>query len=501
MKQAQTHEPSSALAMPHWKAYFIALASVIITTGLAFMLHRVLPLASLSLLFLTGILIVSARMGLRAGLAASILSFLAYNFFFTTPLHTFAVHDDGDVATLLFFLIMATISGNLAARMHREMRQRQDSLHRISKMFEFGRRMSSAAQTGQVLTALVDELAEELNSPVAVLVPGDDGQWREAARTSSAAVPLESVQEAWDRASDEPLALDGRLFLKLGAGPVAMVVVDRAPGQQEAQDLARSFCDQAAIALDRTLLASDLDEARVATEREQLRTALLSSLSHDLRTPLASVIGSTSSVLECGAAISEDDRNELLRNTLEEARRLDRYIQNLLDMTRIGQGGLSLERNWVELHDIVSGATARLDLVPGQFPLTVDIPRDFPLLWVHGALLEQALVNLLDNATRYSPRDGQIGITARQQGDQAIIEVTDQGPGIPPGEREKVFDMFYTASDSGDSLGTGLGLAICRGMVAAHAGSVAAGEGPGGKGTRMRITLPLAQHSGPVPER
>jgi two-component system sensor histidine kinase KdpD len=111
------------------------------------------------------------------------------------------------------------------------------------------------------------------------------------------------------------------------------------------------------------------------------------------------------------------------------------------------------------------------------------------------------LVNLLDNATRYSPLDGHIGITARQQGDQAIIEVTDQGPGIPPGEWEKVFDMFYTASDSGDSLGTGLGLAICKGMVAAHAGSVAAGEGPGGKGTRMRITLPLAQQASPVPER
>jgi len=473
--------------------YTIALVSVVVTTGLAFMIHRILPHASLSLLFLTGILLVSVRTGLRSGLVASVLSFLAYNYFFTPPQFTLKVDDDGDVATLMFFLIMAAISGNLAARIHREMRQRQDSLQRISRMFDFGHRLSSAVRMDDVLNALVEELAGHLKGAVSAWLPVKSGGFRRAAVAGPVDdVDLGALREAWDRETSLPQERDGSLVLKLviSNGPAGLVVVQPHPRQRDSVELARSFCDQAAIALDRTLLASDLDEARLATEREQLRSALLSSLSHDLRTPLASVIGSTSSVLELDDVLDEKNRRELLHNALEEAQRLDRYIQNLLDMTRIGQGGLSLDRNWVDIHDIVAAAAKRLGLVPGQPPLQVEIEPDYPLLWVHGALIEQALVNLLDNALRFSPPGGQVRVTARASGDRATIEVADEGPGIPEGELEKVFEMFHTVRDRSGPQGSGLGLAICRSMVAAHAGSVVATNAPGG-GARLTITLPV----------
>jgi two-component system sensor histidine kinase KdpD len=177
----------------------------------------------------------------------------------------------------------------------------------------------------------------------------------------------------------------------------------------------------------------------------------------------------------------------------EEARRLDRHVQNLLDMTRLGHGKLKLNRDWVDLHDIVASASSRLADRLSKLHLEVEISAGFPLLWLHGALIEQAFFNLLDNAIRYSPQSGHIRIKAREESGNAVIEVCDEGPGVPVNEREKIFDMFYTAvqGDRSQRQGTGLGLAICRGMIAAHGGSIAAENGLSDKGTCMRITLPI----------
>jgi len=183
----------------------------------------------------------------------------------------------------------------------------------------------------------------------------------------------------------------------------------------------------------------------------------------------------------------------LLLTVVEESMRLDRHIQNLLDMTRIGQGGLRLRRDWVEVHDTISSALSRLRDDLRDFQVDVEITPPMPLLWIHGVLIEQALVNLLDNAIRYSPTNGRIRVCARAKGAVVEIDVCDEGAGIPESEREKVFDMFYTAQhgDRSKHKGTGLGLTICRGMVGAHHGEVMALEGPGGRGTCMRITLPI----------
>jgi two-component system sensor histidine kinase KdpD len=481
-------------------AYVGAVGVVFATLGLAFLVNQLMPHASLSLLFLTGVLIISARTGLGPSLIASVLSFLAFNFFFTPPYYTFEVADDGDVATLLFFLLMAAITGNLAARMHQEMAKRRASLQRISNLYEFSRRMSSAAGTEAVLEALADHLAQSMDRSVAVLIAKPEGVLAVKARAGQPKMlPQADIEAAWSQNSLEPIMIESWHFLKLSTNrePMGMVAVHgQADGEQI--DLARSLCDQAAVALDRTQLVADLEQARLVSETEQLRSALLSSISHDLRTPLASITGSTTSLLEYGESFSDENRKELLATIVEEAQRLDRHIQNLLDMTRLGQGSLTLRRDWVDLHDIVSSAVGRLRDALKGIPIDIEISGTVPLLWVHGVLIEQALVNLLDNAVRFSPADGHITITAGSDGGRVEIDVCDDGPGIPENERERIFDMFYTVrqGDRGNRQGTGLGLAICRGIVAAHGGNVTVHDRRNGRGTRVRIALPIIQPDG-----
>lgn len=479
-------------------AYAGAVLIVLISASLAFLLHRLMPHANLSLLFLTGVLIISARTGLGPSLVASVLSFLTYNFFFTPPFYTFDVADDGDVATLLFFLLMAAITGNLAARMHREMLQRRLSLQRISNLYEFSRRMSSATDTREVLDTLVDHCHHAFDCPVAVYLPDNRGIATPRAGTELETAPASiDLQQAWAAGTAMPVVRDHWQLLPLitDREPVGLLTLHSDALDGEQRQLARSLCEQAAIALHRTQLAADLEQARLVSETEQLRSALLSSVSHDLRTPLASIIGSTTSLLEYGDSFSRADRTELLETVVEEAQRLDRHIQNLLDMTRLGQGTLNLRRDWVDLRDIVSSAVERMRDPLRGWTLEIDIAPDLPLLWVHGVLIEQALVNLLDNALRFSPPDGRITLSAERADDQVEIRLSDQGPGIPSGERDKIFDMFYTArqGDRGNRQGTGLGLAIVRGMIVAHGGSVAATDGPEGRGTCMRIRLPVVQ--------
>jgi two-component system sensor histidine kinase KdpD len=479
--------------------YLFAVMVVAVTVALAFLLPWLFPHASRSLLFLTGVLVVSSRASLGPSLLASFLSFLAFNFFFTEPYHTFKVADDGDVTTLFFFLLVSAISGNLASRMRQEMAERRASLARISNLYDFSRRLASAMGTEEVLDALADQLA--LVQPGAegtlriLIAEGQEPPKERRGRGDDRLMAPEDLMAAWNQVGRNPVVRGDWVFHPLATdrGTIGLVAMTGKPDPDRFESL-RSLCDQAAMALDRIRLAADLEQAKLISETEQLRSALLSSVSHDLRTPLASIIGSATSLLEYGEAFSPGDRRELLATVAAEAQRLDRHIQNLLDMTRLGQGKLSLHRDWVDLHDIIASAIARLTDVLGGLRVEVQIPDDLPLLWVHGSLIEQALINLLDNAARFSPEQGRIGIQAERAGDEVWIEVLDQGPGIPESERETVFDMFYSVrrGDRDNRVGSGLGLAICRGMIGAHGGQVQALPGATGWGTRMRLSLPLA---------
>ncbi len=459
---------------------------------LAAVTSDLLPHASLSIVFLSGVLVVSSYSGLGPGLVTAGLCFLTYDFFFTDPRYTLVVDSGADIATLLFFLLVAGVTGNLAARMRAEMDKRANVARDLTRLHAFGQQMLSALDRDQIVLTLRQQLQQRYGGMVAIVLAASEGNY----------VPPDVATDTERRlAVGGPHSdLPGWTIHPLASsrGPLGLVAVPDAGNADHADTLTRSYCHQASLALERAALVDELAEARLNSETEQLRSALLSSVSHDLRTPLASIIGSTASLLEYGSAFSARDRLDLLATILSEARRLDRHIQNLLDMTRLGQGRISLRRDWVDVRDLIAGAIARVQEADEGFGgIDIHVADDVPMIWVHGTLLEQALVNLLDNAIRFSPPGGRVSVAVNSAPDEVTIDICDAGPGIPVVLRERVFDMFYTAAqgDRGGSHGTGLGLAICRGLVNAHGGTIRVLDGPGGVGTRMSIHLPLQRPS------
>jgi K+-sensing histidine kinase KdpD len=256
-----------------------------------------------------------------------------------------------------------------------------------------------------------------------------------------------------------------------------------------------------AQAAERERLMASLEAARVESETERLRAALLSSVSHDLRSPLAAVIGAASSLTAYGERMSERERQDLLASIRSESERLDRYIQNLLDMSRLGSGPIKLRRGWIGLDEILASACGRLRNLFPAIPVVAEIEAGLPALFVHAALVEQALFNVLENAAKFSPQGAPVLVRAHRDAKRLVLEVIDRGPGIPEAERAQVFDLFYTAA-RGDRAprGTGLGLTIVRGMIGAHGGTVTALAGDDGSGTTIRLTLPLVDPPPPEAE-
>ena len=362
-----------------------------------------------------------------------------------------------------------------------------------------GRSLSAAADQAQVLQAGQQALERWLHAD-AWLQVGDTV----VSATATAAAGVDRGAIEWVLAHGQPagrhtdtLSASSWWYLPLrdaqGVIGVAGLRVDgegRALALEERR-LAEAMVEDIAQAVRRTQLVSDLERARVSGETERLRSALLSSVSHDLRSPLASMIGSASSLASYGEAMDEHDRHSLLDTIQKEGERLDRYIQNLLDMTRLGHTGLTLNRDWIGVDELVGSAVARLQRYQPEVQVRTTIAGDVPPMWVHPALLEQAVFNVLENAARFSPPGEAIEVEAKMADGALRIDVRDRGPGIPEDERSRIFDMFYSV-ERGDRgrQGTGLGLTICQGMVGAHGGSVQALPGRDGRGTVIRITLP-----------
>jgi two-component system, OmpR family, sensor histidine kinase KdpD len=478
----------------HSRPFVFASIIIGVAAATAPVLQR-LPHANLSLLFMSGVLIVAVRHGLWPSIYASVLSFLLFNFFFTEPRYTLKVGAEGDVATLLFFLLMASLTANLAARMRDAMAKRERATARIGALQAVTGRVAGAATVEQVLQILTDQLGGDFACAVVAV----------AAHPGTGAVPkLVSSGHYVEMpvSPDELLRSNGNipawtvLPLRAGPGRVGVVAIKRNILNRDESEHARAVAEQAAVALERAMLVADLEQAKLESQRQELRVALLSSVSHDLRTPLSSVIGAASSILAY-ESLAREDRNVLLNSILEEGERLDRYIQNLLDMTRLGQGQLKLQRDWEDVRDLLSAASRRLRLTSRSVGLALDIADDAQLVYVNGDLLEQVFVNLLDNAARYSPEQGTVRVTARRLGDAVLIEVSDEGPGIPVADREKVFDPFYRVHEGDRKSGTGLGLSICRGIVAAHGGDVTAHANRQKDGAVIRISIPQVAGDAP----
>jgi two-component system sensor histidine kinase KdpD len=489
-----------------WLGLAAALLATGAATGLGFAIHPWLPVASISVAYLLAVMVVAMRFGLGPAIMASVTSFLAFNFFFTEPRFTFAVSDVQNLLTLAFFLIAAFIVSGMASRLRAQVRVSRENARRTGNLYDFGRKVTAAATLDDVLWAVVHHVADTIRGRSLVLMPEEGRLAVMAGYPPEDRIDDKSAAAAdWAWAHGKPAGRGSAtlpaalwLFLPLRTGRSAVGVLGvqmsedadlPSPGQMR---LLETLADQAAVAIERATLAADIETARVATERERLRSALLSSLSHDLRTPLVSIMGAASSLISYDDVLGPSDRRDLAQTVQDEAERLNRFVQNLLDMTRLGSGTLKPRIDWSDLSDIVGGAVERARRLSHSHVIRVEIEPGMPLLCVDAVLLGQVFFNLLDNACKYSPPGTAIKVWARKAADHIAIEVTDQGPGIPEADREKVFDMFYRVNQADSQpAGTGLGLAICRGIVEAHGGSIRAESGLHGTGTAIIIRLPL----------
>ena len=505
--QHQPHQRSMQSLV--WFDYALALVATVLASALAWAVASVLPLPNISLVFLAAVLLVAVRSSLGPALACAALSFLTYDFLFIPPNFSFRIQREEDVLTLLFFLLMAALTGNLAARQRRQLQALRDTQEETSELLDLSRKLTAATDRQAVVSAA----AQHLNgwSDVQLCLLNRDGQngWKVETGGPLEFSEAERAAADWAWQHDQPAgAGTGTLPfsrwwwwpLSVEDGPLALLGVCAREGQTlsgQRRRLLTALSQPLAQALARAQLADDLEAARLHGETEQLRSALLASVSHDLRTPLTSMRGSIDSLLALGEAIPLEDRRELLEGTRDEAERLDRYIQNLLDMTRLGHGALKLARDWVSPADIVGSALNRLRAVLASLQVSIEVPADLPLLFVHAALIEQALINVMENAARFSPHHGRLQLRAGTHDSELFFSVSDEGPGIPEKEREKIFDMFYTAArgDRGGQ-GTGLGLAICQGMVGAHGGRISVADGIEGRGTCITLHLPLQAQPG-----
>ncbi|MCW0234140.1 MAG: sensor histidine kinase KdpD [Ferrovibrio sp.] len=475
-----------------------------------------LPPSSVPLLILVAVLFSSLRYGYAAAVLSSMLTVLGYNFLFLPPLYTFTIANPENIYTFFVFLAVALITSNLTARIRAQAEAARIRESRTASLYDFSRMVTGAAAEDDILWAVVHHVASITKAQSLVLMP-DQMTGHGGRLTVRAAYPPEdeiddkakiAAEWAWDRGEQAgrgtgTLPSSDWLFLplrtaerKLGALGIRFPDDRPALGPDERR-LLDALAGQAALAIERSLLNRDVEEARVSAETEKLRSALLSSISHDLRTPLASIIGGVSSLMNFDSRLDAQGRSELLQTVRDEAERLNRFVGNLLDMTRIEAGAMQPKLDWVDPEELVATAVKRAGPLTHGHDIRIEIAPAMPLLRVDYILIEQVLINLLDNAAKYSPKGSPVDLRLRRERDRVVLTVTDAGSGIPAGELEQVFDMFYRVK-AGDRqvAGTGLGLSICRSILQAHGGDIRA-ESPvadgqmGGPGTRMIVTLPI----------
>lgn len=483
---------------PRGSSLLAASLMVALAAGAGFALRVELSPTSIPMLFLLAVLVASLRFGFWTGIYASVLAFLAENFFFIEPYYTFHVAHVADWLTLVVLLAAGAITGFLVGRLSEEAEAARTRAFVLEVLGGSASELAECTSEAAVMACLVRHLARLNGGSAVVLVE------RNEALVTLARAPEGLVLEPSDAAAAERCLRRGgeaqpaapgwaggrfafRRFSSLGVVGHTLSGQEGAAGQQM-RDASAALIEQASFVADRLHLARDAAEARESAERESLRAALLSSLSHDLKTPLATILGGVSSLRELGEAMPEQARADTLQAVEEEAGRLSRYVANLLHMTRL-KAGLDLHPDWIDPLDVGHGALARARRAwPGR-TLVLEADKDLPIIRSDAVLLEQALFNLIDNACKFSPEEASVVVHLAKQGEGIAIAVRDRGPGIPVQEQGRVFDAFYRGEVRAQT-GSGLGLAIVRGIVQALGGSVRVESPWGGEnGTAMHLHL------------
>jgi two-component system sensor histidine kinase KdpD len=508
-------EPAARAWLPqHWTRialeplpFVYSTSAVAAALGIGELLTKLTPIPNLSLVFLLAVLLAGVSFGIWPAIYASVLSFLAYNFFFIEPIYTFTVAEPYELLALVIFLAVAVITSALAGRVREQAKISAGRVRAMRRLYEFTRRLSGLASLDAVAEGAASEIHASLGRAVVVLLQqGDD-------LVLSAAWPPEDVLDAasmtaarWAFNHAEPAGADTGTLpiipwyfvpLRIGDKILGVIGVARpegmAPLDSEARALLDTLSEQAAAALERASLAREMVSAKTATETERVRNTLLASISHDFRTPLSSILGSATSLIGYGDKLDAEAKKDLLVQIKQEAESLDEMVRNLLAITRIDAGALELRRDWIDLREIVDRVVSAARRRGAKQHIEVTLPAELPLVRADATLVEQAIGNVIGNAIVHTPPGTRVLVDALVAPNEIALRITDDGPGIPAQALPQIFDKFVkadtTQADGGH--GTGLGLTIAKGIMEAHGGAIAAESPPqGGRGTRITLTFP-----------
>ncbi len=494
------------LGLGPWQGYAVGALFIGAATLAAWGLDLAFDHADLGMIYLAGVLAAGVLYGLRPALAAATAAFLVYNYLFLAPRYSFQIGSPTDFITLIVFWAVALASGGLAGRVRDQALGSQRRAAAVTTLLAASRTLSAATGRDAVARALAEQVSAAAGGRATVLLP--EGEELAPIAGAPSLEPLDAAQMAaarwaWEKGEAAgfgtgtlPQArwtfwpLEG---VRARAG-VAGIEAGAAPPGSDLERLVLALLEQGAVALERSQLASEAVETETLRRADRFRSALMNSVSHDLRTPLSTVMGASSTLLEYGDKMKKAVREDLLLSIREEAERLSRYVANLLDMTRLEGGALRLRTDWTDVRDVLNAAAERVSRRLGGRVLARDYPPSLTLVQADASLLEQVVVNILENAITYSDPGSRIELAVYEDRANVVISVEDEGRGVPAAELERIFDKFRRLEEPSDrSQGAGLGLAIAKGFVDAMGGRIAAASPiHNGRGTRMLISLPKA---------
>lgn len=497
---------------PPLRGYAAALAQAVLTTALANLLFDHIDRSDLILLYIVGVMLVAVRHGGGPSAVAAVLSVVAFDFFYFPPYFASSVSEPRLLLTFVVMLVVGLVISGLTSRIRRQAEAARLRELRTATMYSLSRELAQLRGAEDIAACAARHVARALGAWVVILLRDQAGELYPAPGSDASLIarPRELEAARWayehgpaghdtDAHADAvgtylPLAIGDVTLGVLGLVTTGGGVLLRDVGNRQVLE---TLCGQTAQALQRVQLAQDAQAAELRARAEELRSALLSSVSHDLRTPLAAVTGAASTLLARGAQLSARDRDDLALAIHEEAARLGRLVANLLDMTRLESGTLTLKREWIPLEEPLGAALGQLETQLAGRELRVLLPADLPLVPIDAVLVEQMLINLVENAIKYGGV-GPIEVCGRATGAGVEITVADRGPGVPPGSEGRVFEKFYRGAQAGAARGAGLGLAICRAVAMAHGGEITAGNREGG-GAVFTVTLPITGTPPTVP--
>ncbi|HTW37185.1 MAG TPA: sensor histidine kinase KdpD [Steroidobacteraceae bacterium] len=474
-----------------------------VAAGLAWGLERWLNLYNLALIFLLAVTFAGGFFGLATALTTSVVSFVLYRFLFTEPRFALVGVRPEDASTLVTFLAVSIVVGQLAARLRQQAGEARRNTGRVEVLFQFSRRIATAVDERDLINAAQSGLTELFGARALVLraLPGGKVEVPRELERSDDFRDVDHAAAEWALAHRQPagsgtatLPAAGWHFVPVDTGgqALAVIAVETATASKrlraEERRLLFALQAQLATAFERFRLQRVFTEARVNRAAENLRSALLTSVSHDLRAPLTSIMESLNGLRDPEAKLRAREREALVEAACLEAERLNRFLQDLIDMTRLSYGALAPQLAPVEVRASVEAALRPLAPMLRSRDVQLALPGDLPPVRANPVLLERVLVNLLDNAAKYSPAEAPIRIEASRVEDRVRLGIIDRGAGIPAEDRERVFDLSYTTQR--ENPGSGVGLPICRGFIEAMGGEISADSGPDGLGTLITITLP-----------